>query len=774
VIANYPCAVSRKADGALVGENWNGNAFVQLSGKQFARLLVCRVDTSVGSVQFSRLAFVEGGASFRYALTTGQILSIDVGAGFTSATFTGTVATHTSSAGTYNTGFAGGETLVLGYDGQPNFTVTFLAADQTIDQVVARINTYAGFTFAAKQTSTTFSLTGLQGGTGGQVRVVSGSGSVLTTLGLTATTYSGAGNVANIAAVMPSEIALVVQAAVANTKVEQNSSGALRISNTGTSGFIAIGSGTTASALGFMAGQFATSNGQAVLQSSTGTFGSIANNDTLTFSIDGTQYTATFVVPGDTTLTAVVARINTTVGKTVAFTDGASSFYITGSTPGGSVAIISASSGAVLTNLGLVVGTTTGVLPPQGVLPAGTVIQVPNGAIFVTMQSLTFANGIPTLPGQAANTTLPASGPWSIKVRHAVDDGTGLGTGAGTITQVTNAPDIGAFSVVNPQIISAALTESQIDAQYTAALNATLDINSVAKQANIVWSARQSNTVRKQLKVNALSASGNGCFGRMAVIRPPLGTTKSNAMSTTAEPGVGAYRDQRVIYCYPGFNTFVPLIAQRGTAGGAGFNATGNVDVGSDGFMASILSQLPPEENPGQETSFTVAVNSLETSANVQGFQIGDYINFKAAGVAAARMDDGVAIFQSGVTSVDPAVNPGLVRISRRRMADFIQDSVAIRAKAYGKRLSTVARRLSLASEIRQFMLTLLSPQNPAFQRINGFTVDPKKANTPQSLALGMYRIILNVQTIASLDSIVIQTTVGEQVQVNEILPQAA
>lgn len=779
-VGNYPCAVSRKADGALVAEYWNGNAFVQLSGKQFARLLVCRVDTSVGSVQFSRLAFVEGASSFRYSLVTGQILSVDVGAGFTSATFTGTVATVTSGAGTYPTTFVGGNTLTLGYDGAPNFTVTFLAADQTIDQVVARINTYAGFTFAVKQSSTTFSLTGLQGGTGGQVRVVSGSTGVLAQLGLVAATTIGSGNVANIAAVSPAEIALVVQAAVANTKVEQNSSGALRISNTGTSGFISIGAGTTASALGFVSGQFATSYGQAVLQSGTCTFASMLNNQTLTLSIDGVQFTTTFVVPGDTTQSAVLSRINAAAAAaglgTVAVADSATAFYLTGTKPGGSVVVVGASAGAVLTNLGLTVGTTTGVLPPQGVLPAGTVVQQPNGIIFVTMQSITIAGGLATLPGQTL--PQPTLGPYTVKIRHAVDDGTGLSAGAGSITQVTNAPDIGSFSVVNPQITTVALTEAQIDAQYTSALIATTDINTVAKQANIVFSARQSNTVRKQLRVNALNASSQGCFGRMACIRPPLGTAKALALSTVAEPGVGAYRDQRVIYCYPGFNTFVPLIAKRGTSGGTGFNASGNIDVGSDGFMASILSQLPPEENPGQETTFTAAVNSLEMAV-VQGgtigvFQMADYQLFKAAGIAAGRMDDGVAIFQSGVTSVDPNVNPGLVRISRRRMADYIQDSVAIRAKAFGKRLSTVARRLALAAEIRAFMLTLLSPGNPAFQRINGFTVDPKKANTPQTLALGMYRIILNVQTIPSLDSIVLQTTVGEQVSVNEVLPTAA
>jgi hypothetical protein len=200
------------------------------------------------------------------------------------------------------------------------------------------------------------------------------------------------------------------------------------------------------------------------------------------------------------------------------------------------------------------------------------------------------------------------------------------------------------------------------------------------------------------------------------------------------------------------------------------------VDVGADGFLCAIMSQLPPEENPGQLTPFSGGIVSLESGANVQGFTINDYILFKASGICALRWDadDGVAIFQSGVTSVNPAINPGLVRISRRRMADYIQDSLAQAMTSFGKKLSTSARRKAIVGEITNFLAGLLSVENPANQRIGGYTVDPNSGNNAQTLAQGMFRIIINVQTLPSLDSIVLQTTVGEQVQVQEVLPQAA
>lgn len=771
VSGQNPCARARLADGTLTPEYWNGNGFIQLSGKQFARLVIARVDTSVGAVQFTPLAYVTGASAFRYTLSAGQVLGLDVGSGPQTATFNAAAATLTSQGQTFATGFTGGETLTLGVDGLPNFTVTFLSADQTQAAVISRINQFAGFAMAASATSTTMTLSGLQKGLQGQVRVVGASGAgVLTTLGLATGTTYGTGNVADIAAVTPQEVAAIVQTAITNTLVETDQNGALRISNTlGTaSSFIQVTSATTAAALGFTSGQTGTQLGVATVVG-VGGVASTTTAGTFTLQFDGGT-------PFDVTLTtsmnnaAVVAAINTAAGKTYAYADGGQVRLI-GKTPGGSVNIVGASAAAVLSQLGLAPGYTAGAPLPLGTIPAGTVVQDTGATrVFVTTQDVVFtANGV-----SIAGLPVATAGPYVVRVRHALDDGTGGSANAGTITKLPSAVGIASFSVLNPQGINAALSEAAVDAAYVAALGATIDLNTVAREVNIVYAARQSNTVRRGLRQNAIDASGSGCFGRMACVRPPLGTAKAVAKSANAEPGVGAYRNQRVVYCYPGARTFVPAVATVGAAGGAGFSADGNLDVGADGFLASILSQLPPEENPGQETPFTSAVISVESSANAQGFTMTDYIAFKAAGICALRVDGGVAIFQSGVTSVDPAVNSGLVRISRRRMADFCQDSISLTAKGFGKKLSTVARRKALETEIRTFLGALLSIKNPTNQRIAGFTVDAVSGNTAETIGMGLFRIIIKIRTLSSLDSIVLQTTVGEQVEVAETLPEAA
>lgn len=676
---NNPCARIRYADSAIAGETWNGNAAIQVSGKKFSNLQVCRVNTSVGSVQFTALPFVLGGSAFRYVLAAGQVLAIDLGAGQVSATFAATAATVTAVGAVYPTAFAGGETLTLGFDdinANPNFVVTFRAGDTSLNNIIARINAYAGYTMA-DSTGGQLRLTGRQLGTGGQIRVVTGSTGVLAALGLTAANTNGTGDAANIAQVTPAEIKAKVEASIVGTLVDTLSDGTLRISATAAAS-ITVGALTTATGLGF------------------------------------------------------------TVGSTA-----------------------------------------TATRPTTGLIPAGTVItnSTPLATkTFVTMQDVVFSASGVKVGGVAQST----AGPWSVPVRHATDDGTGLAAAAAYLNTVSSTTPIvaGSFSVTNAQATSAALTETQIDTAYQTALNATLDPSSAAADVNIVYSARQSNAVRNALRQNALLASAGGCLGRIAIVRPPLGTPKAAAKSSSVAPGVGAYRDQRVIYVWPGANTTVPALAQVGLSGGTGFTADGAVDVGADGFLASIMSQQLPEQNPGEDTGYLTAVNGIDTLARAQAalspMVLDDYTALKKAGICALRIDNKVPVFQSGVTSVDPTVNPALVNINRRRMADFVEDSLARFAAKYGKKVNTSARRKAFEGQVRSFLSNLLSKNQPDAQRIAGFTVDAKSGNTPDTIAAGMFRLIVNVRTLSTMDAIVLQVTAGTTVSVTEVLPQAA
>jgi len=634
-------------------------------------------------------------------------------------------------------------------------------------------------------------------GTSAQVRVVSSStAGVLTNLGLTAATTTGTGNVANIQNVQQTEVQAVVTAANANVQVTFDSQQRIRLANANPSAltYLAVTAATTATAFGLpttvATGSINTQQGQAIVLSGPVTLPPNAA-DTVTLGIDAQPNVVVTFAGTETTTALLIAAINAAfvaAGQVaIATADGATQFYLQSQlqkTSAAQVRVQASSSQSVLTKLGLSLGATLGTGITVGLIPAGTVVQVPGtmGPVFVTTQDVNItANGIFVGGNTPASGGVqqPIAGPFAVPIRHALDDGSGAAAGAGAVTQITNAPDIGAFSCINLGVTTPALTEGQIDAAYVTAIAATVNINTVAKQTNIIFAVRQSIAIRAALRTNAIQASTSGCFGRVCCIRPPLNTSEATALGLGA-PGVGATRDERTLYCYIGSNVYVPLIGVRGLAGNPvntnylAFTSDGNVDVGSDSLMASILSQLPPEENPGQDTPFSTVVNGIEKGVNVQSFQMQDYILFKAAGIAALRVDDGLVSFQSGVTSVDPNVYPSLTTIARRRMADYIQDSLAIAGKPYGKKLMTAARRHAYTQEVTAFLRGLLSVKNPQFQRIAGYTVDAKTANTTQTLGRGLFRLKIAVKTLPSMDSIVLETTVGTLVSVLESLPQAA
>lgn len=665
IASNNPCARSRKADGAITPEYWNGNAFIACASKRFRKLAVVRVDTSVGFVQFTRRASVLGNAKVQWDLSPAQQLTLDIGGGPLNAIFNATIGSLVSSAQTFPTGFVGGEKMVIVVDEGTSqqvgpLTVTFLSGDTTQAAVISRINLTFGFTLAVANSATVTRLDGRVLGTSGNVRVVSQDSSVATALGWSTVAAAGGGNVANIHAVTFNEVKTVVEAAVAGTTVERTPSGLLRVAANSAS-TITPTAATTADDFGFVEG---------------------------------------------------------------------------------------------------VAGTAAAGL--AGTIPAGTRVRNGGGTEWVTCQTIAV--------------TATSAGPYTVKVRPANDDGT-TGSGlAGAVTTMPFAVELAAFSVINPQPLSAALTEAAIDAAYIAAFATTLSPNRVTAKSDLFVSARQSNAIRQAGRQNAVDASNSGLVGREFFMRPPLGTTtRAMAISTTAQPGSGVYRSDHVIYNFPGVAIFLPQIATRGLAGGAGFTADGIIDVGFDAFAACDCSQVNPEENPGQMGTAMLAVLGVERgNPDVQAMDIDDYVAFKAAGIAALFMEDGVATIQSGIVNVDPATSANLANIARRRMASYIQDSLAVALKPFVKKLATRDRRAQCVAVVDEFLASLAAVGNKSAQRIDSYQVDGKGGNTPEALARGIFRIIVRVKTISSLDDIVLDTTIGETVTFADLSPALA
>jgi hypothetical protein len=449
------------------------------------------------------------------------------------------------------------------------------------------------------------------------------------------------------------------------------------------------------------------------------------------------------------TATEIATIINATLALTAinaaarALTNGA--FRVFSTTPGSGQIEVNAS--AVATATGLQVGFQVDAgVHGAGTIPAGTRVRTAGGAEWVTMQTLAVAEG---------TTADPNPGPHVVKVRPAVDDGTGLAAAASTVNVVVDQPAWGEVVVTNPSALTAALTENQMDVAYETAFDATLDLASAARQANYSISARRSTAVVRKGRENAIDASAGGHFGRKFITGAPIGFSQSQAQADVA-----LWRSDRLFYTWPGWRVRIPEIAFLGTAGGLGFTADGVITVRGDGPLGTLDCQLNPEENPGQQTGLIEQFFAVEPTSAPLGIQA--YTALKAAGICAPRRDAvSGSIYQSGITS---DVTPGLTTQARRKMADFIQDTLAQRLVPFSKKLSTQARREGIRAVQEQFLGDLESLNNPEAQRIVGYTIDPVSGNTPSLEARGIVVYITRVRTLSSLDAIVIQTEIGEGV----------
>jgi hypothetical protein len=641
VVANHPSA--RKH----LTECWNGNGFLKAFKLKASRLLVSRVDTSVGTVSFDVLASILGGAG-PFQLAPGQTLSVttDTGGPGASAALTAVVATVAGAGAAFAT-ILSGDTFGIKIDGGPQVNVTFSGADITQALALAKINATLGFASAVVN-ATEIDLRGIKRGTGGSVQLIEVTAGVLAKIGHTVGTTAGVSNIAaDIDAVTAAEVVTFVNAQAAitalNARADLNSEGRLRLLNSTTvaASSILVTAGAMATALGL------SPIGVAVLRSG---------------------------------------------------------------------------------HLG-------------GTIPAGTRLRASGtpGLEWVTMQTL-------DVPAASLD-------PIIVKVRPGLDDGTHAGIGAGLVDTIVDQVQFSALDVNNLGALTVALTEAQLDNRYLDALNATLDEAGDCRDANFLLIARRSDAVVREGRANAIRATECGLKGRKFITGDLLGTTVAQSLIEVAK-----WRSDRVFYTTKGWKVQVPQIAERGLAGGVGFTADGIIVVRPDGPLTTICAILPPENNPGEATGLIDSF--FEVATDGEKLTIDTYIAWKRAGICAPRVDfDTGSEYQSGVTS---SLKSGETTIARRKMADFIQDTLVVIQKPFVKKVATQQRRDLLRGRIDQFYGSLLGT-TPDQQRIDSFSVDdgPNAGNTGDVLALGAYFIRSSCRTLSSLDQIVHQTEIG-------------
>lgn len=373
------------------------------------------------------------------------------------------------------------------------------------------------------------------------------------------------------------------------------------------------------------------------------------------------------------------------------------------------------------------------------------------------------ANGAYDIPARPLDATISTSVnlvPLLVPAAIAADSSDPLSGLAMRTQSVTGLVYTAALQA--PNVASSAT----VDAEYQAAIDSLLSDGLPAREVNIVWAARKSATIRSKLKTHALQQKANG-IGRVCLISPEINVVAAATFFGDASPGVGAQRAEEVIYCAPGVQTSIPAAVGQAIEGADGLVYTdGIIDQTSDGWAASILSNLAPHRNIGQAAdpvkTVMAPVLGMQRGIVPAVFDIGWYTQAKAKGICAPRMDRAAgAIFQSDVTT---SITSGQRLIRRRRMSFMIQDDLAALLLPFAKEVLTTKFQNDVIGAHAIYFETLLSRNNPAAAQILDYRLDVKSGNTPTSLAAGIFVVIHRVEMLPTADVIVLQSSVGYNV----------
>ncbi len=355
-------------------------------------------------------------------------------------------------------------------------------------------------------------------------------------------------------------------------------------------------------------------------------------------------------------------------------------------------------------------------------------------------------------PATTATTWNPLGG-----LTMVIQPGAGTGPGAGGLYFFS--------AIAKPN----AAASASIDALYTEAFAALLADQVPAANVNILIVARTSSTIRSGAATCAETRSATGT-GMEAIIWPELTVQSLSNVLTNGTYGVGAVRNERVTYTWPGAQTFISQAANVSIKGADGNSyTTGIIDVPADAYLASVESNINPWFSPAQPNepvpTLLSSILGLQRGAPVLG--INEYTQMRASGICGLRIDRTTGPqFQSAVTT---SLVAGETDINRRRMADYIEDSLAQALQNFGKQPLSFALQDAAVGQVDGFMSNLLSTANPAAQAISAYSVDDKSGNTPDLLALGIFVILVKVRMLPLTNFIVLQCQVGANVQVTQV-----
>lgn len=185
-------------------------------------------------------------------------------------------------------------------------------------------------------------------------------------------------------------------------------------------------------------------------------------------------------------------------------------------------------------------------------------------------------------------------------------------------------------------------------------------------------------------------------------------------------------------------------------------------------WYASVLSQTAPNLDPAysgnDELLFgVIGVKKLLTRD--------EFIQLMQAGVSSFEQDLDIGFkIKSGV--VTQIANTSKVTVLRRRMADYLTNSIARFLKIYQNDVNSQAKRLAVKSAIQNFIIQQenlgILPRDSEVQGGSAKLVDIESENTDQTIAEGKFFIVYKQRIFSAMRFIVLRAEIGESVVVTE------
>jgi len=228
-----------------------------------------------------------------------------------------------------------------------------------------------------------------------------------------------------------------------------------------------------------------------------------------------------------------------------------------------------------------------------------------------------------------------------------------------------------------------------------------------------------------------------------------------NDSVSAAIADVANYRDVdgRVIYAFPNVQTSIGgvLVYQNPAS-----------------WLASILTQTAPQVDPAftKNAQFLVGITALKYALTRA-----QYINLKDAGICSFEYDQEIGFkVKSGV--VTQIADSSKVTILRRRMADYLTNSVGKFLKNYQNAVNSKENRSLVKGSILGFVQSLqndgILPKDSEVKTGKATLVDTESANTDSSIAAGFFKIIWKQRIYSAMRYIVLSAEIGESVVVTE------